>query len=194
MTVPKAVSLAAVCIILFGFFTLSENFPISNMILPEANARIVASLIGVDIGHCTTSLPCNVHICADHVCTVEQWEKLNQRLSDVQSKKVGNMTSSADGTIDTVNTLDIGNNMFTSFVQISYTGNLTANYIKISQIGNRTAIHNAWISNDWNVYVASTDIVFHSIGTYLSNGKTVDATIVTQGKPVFRLDDIYLQN
>ncbi|MGI0046716.1 MAG: hypothetical protein ACREBB_05960 [Nitrosotalea sp.] len=193
MTRLKAISFAALCVTLFGFFALSENFPISNIILPEADARIVASLIGVDVGHCTDSLPCNVHVCADHVCTVGEWERMNQQMSDLQSKKAGNLTSSADGTIDTVDTFNIGSNMFTSFVQISYIGNLTANYIKISQIDNATTIHSAWISSDWSAAVTPAGVVFHSASSYLSNGKTINVMVVTQGKPVFRLDSISLQ-
>ncbi len=188
------VALAAVCIALLGAVMLPENFSVSNIILPEANARVVAGLIGIDIGHCTDSLPCNVHVCGDQICTVGQWEKMNQQLSSMQSKKMGNQTSSVDGTIDTVGTFDIGDNMFSSFVQISYTGNLTANYIKISQVNNQTTIHSAWISSDWNAVIAPADVIFHSASSHLSNGKIVGVSIVTQGDPSFRLDNISLQN
>lgn len=195
----KTVLLAALCITTIGLFTLPENFLISNMILPDAYGAGshhggFASLIGVDIGHCTDSLPCNVHVCADHVCSTEEWEKMNQQITNLQSKKVGNLTSSAAGIMNTVDTFDMGSNTFTSFVQVSYTGNLTANYIKISQLNNGTTIHNAWISSNWNVNITQTSVSFHSTNSRLSNGETIDITMVTQGRPVFRLDNISLQN
>ncbi|MFZ1075986.1 MAG: hypothetical protein WAN47_00985 [Nitrosotalea sp.] len=196
---PKIVFLAALCITTTGLFALSENFLISNMVLPDAygvgsHSRGFASLIGVDIGHCTDSLPCNVHVCADHVCSTEEWEKMNQQITNLQSKKIGNLTSSAAGIMNTVDTFNIGSNTFTSFVQVSYIGNLTANYIDISQLNNDTTIHNAWISSNWNADITQTGVAFHSTNSHISNGKTIDITMVTQGKPIFRLDDISLQN
>lgn len=195
----KTVFLAALCITTTGLFALSENFLISNMVLPNAygvgaHSRGFASLIGVDIGHCTDSLPCNVHVCADHVCSIGEWEKMNQQITNLQSKKIGNLTSSAAGIMNTVDTFDMGSNIFTSFVQVSYIGNLTANYIEISQLNNGTTIQNAWISSNWNVDITQESVAFHSTNSHLSNGKTIDITMVTQGKPVFRLDDISLQN
>lgn len=196
---PKRVLLAALCITTIGLFGLSGNFLTPNMVLPDAygtgdHPRIVASLIGVDVGHCTDTLPCNVHVCTDHVCSTEEWEKMNQQITNLQSKKIENLTSSAAGIMNTVGTFDMGSNVFTSFVQVSYIGNLTANYIKIYQLNNGTTIHNAWVSSNWNANITQTSVVFHSAKSYLSNGKTVDITLVTQGRPVFRLGNIYLQN
>jgi hypothetical protein len=196
---PKRVLLTALCITTMGSFGLSGNFLTPNMVLHDAygtgdHPRIVASLIGVDVGHCTDTLPCNVHVCTDHVCSTEEWEKMNQQITNLQSKKIENLTSSAAGIMNTVGTFDMGSNVFTSFVQVSYIGNLMANYIKIYQLNNGTTIHNAWVSSNWNANITQTSVVFHSAKSYLSNGKTVDITLVTQGRPVFRLGNIYLQN
>ena len=119
---------------------------------------------------------------------------MNQQITNLQSKKIGNLTSSAAGIMNTVDTFNIGSNTFTSFVQVSYIGNLTANYIDISQLNNDTTIHNAWISSNWNADITQTGVAFHSTNSHISNGKTIDITMVTQGKPIFRLDDISLQN
>lgn len=199
MIMHKIAFLVALCITIIGSFALSENFLISNMILPDAygvgaHSRGFASLIGVDIGHCTDSLPCDVHVCADHVCSLGEWEKMNQQITNLQSKKIGNLTSSAAGIMNTVDTFGMGSNIFTSFVQVAYTGNLTANYIEISQLNNGTTMHNAWISSNWNADITPSSIAFHSTNSHLSNGETIDITMVTHGKPVFRLDDISLQN
>lgn len=199
MSMPKIVFHAALYITSIGLILLSENFLIQNMVFPDAygtgdHPRVVASLIGVDVGHCTDTIPCNVHVCADHVCSTGEWEKMNRQISHLQSKKIGNLTSFALGIMNAVGTLDMGNNMFTSFVQVSYIGNLTANYIKISQINNGTTIHNAWISSNWNANITQAGVAFHSTTSYLSNGKTVDIIIVTQGRPIFRLDNISFQN
>jgi hypothetical protein len=196
---PGMAFLAAICITTTGLFVLSENFLMQNMILPDAygvgiHHRVFASLIGVDVGHCTDTLPCNVHVCADHVCSTEEWEKMNQKITNLQSKKVGNLTSSGTGIINIVGTFDMGSNMFTSFVQVSYIGNLMANYIDISQLNNGTTIHNAWISSNWITDITQTGVAFHSTNTHLLNGNTVGIAIVTQGKPAFRLDRISLQN
>jgi hypothetical protein len=195
----RMVFLAALCITTIGLFALSENFLIPNMVLPDAygigsHHRVFAALIGVDVGHCTDTLPCNVHVCADHVCSTEEWEKMNQQITNLQSKKVGNLTSSGTGIMNIVGTFEMGSNMFTSFVQVSDIGNLTANYIDISQLNNGTIIHNAWISSNWIADITQRGVAFHSTNTYLSNGNTVDITIVTQGKPAFSLDNISLQN
>jgi hypothetical protein len=196
---PRMAFLAALCIITIGLFVLSENLLMQNMVPPDAygvgaHHGGFASLIGVDVGHCTDTLPCNVHVCADHVCSTEEWEKMNQQITNLQSKKVGNLTSSAAGMMNAVGTFNMGDNMFTSFVQVSYVGNLTANYIDISQLNNGTTIRNAWISSNWNTDITQTGVAFQSTNSHLSNGETVDIIIVTQGKPAFRLDSISLQN
>lgn len=194
MAMLKTVFLTALCITT----GLSENF-LMPMVFPDAygmggHHRIVASLIGVDVGHCTDTLPCNVHVCTDHVCSTAEWEKMNQQITNLQSKKPENLTSSSAGVMNTVGTFDMGGNVFTSFVQVSYIGNLTANYIKITHLNNGTTIYNAWISSSWNANITQASVVFHSAKSYLSNGKTMDITLVTEGRPVFRLDSISLQN
>jgi len=52
---------------LAGAFIFPAN-ALASYTLPAVNAITIASMIGVDVGHCTYRFPCGTHVCGDHIC------------------------------------------------------------------------------------------------------------------------------
>lgn len=63
------------CIILAGAFIFPAN-ALTAYTLPTTSAITFASLIGVDLGHCTYRYPCETHVCGGHICKTGELENM----------------------------------------------------------------------------------------------------------------------
>jgi hypothetical protein len=180
-----------------------------TLVLPQASA--LTPRLEFNDNHFTYLNFGEIQVCGDHLCHPDEWDHWITQLMQNQRKNAGaipedsvptyyslkqiayNENSSTDpssGEITKVTTFDMGNNEFSSFVSISYTGYLDINHIILSQKDPGVSIHRAWISPQWNSTITSDHISFDSRQTALYHDKTINVVIVTIGKPTFSLGNL----
>jgi len=60
---------------LAGTFIFPAN-ALTVTTLPATSAITFASLIGIDVGHCTYRFPCETHVCGGHICKTGELENM----------------------------------------------------------------------------------------------------------------------
>jgi hypothetical protein len=185
-------------------------FALSIILVLPANA--LTPRVNFDDNHYTFLTFGSIRICGDHICKQHEWDNWLTQLMQNQLKNggalpqeiipgtiIGNQTNASSGNllIDTssgkitrVTTFDMGNNEFSSFVSISYNGNLEINHIAVSQTNSGISILRAWIEPQWNSNVKSDSVSFDSNESALYHARVINVVLVTDGEPSFSLDTL----
>lgn len=179
-----------------------------TLLLPQANA--LTPRLEFNDNHFTYHTFGETRVCGDHLCHPDEWNYWISQLMQNQRKNTGsvpedtipteynlkqityneNSSTNPSSEITKVTTFYMGNNEFSSFISISYTGYLYINHIIVSQTDPSVVIHRGWISSQWSSTITSDHISFESSDTSLYHDKTINAVIVTIGKPTFSLGNL----
>jgi len=178
------------------------------LVLPEANA--LTPRTDINDNHFTYHTFTTIHVCGDRVCTHDEWDQWMGQLMASQTQNggtfpspsalnmygqsstssSGNLNDTSNAKITKVTTFDIGNGEFSSFVSISYNGNLQINHIVVSQTNPGITIHRAWIEPQWSSVIQPVNVTFDSSESTLHHNGVINLVLVTDGKPAFSLDTL----
>lgn len=180
---------------------------IAVFLMQDANA--LTSRMNFSDNHYTYISPGGPKICGDHVCKPGEWGQWKKQLMQNQLKKSGTVitknpfTSNTkstiygnsapntnDGKITRVDTVNMGNGDYASFVTVASNG-VPIHQIEISQTNSGVDVKKAWINPLWDVKMDGNTMTFDSSKMYVLPNDSVDLVIVTDYKnPVFNLDSV----
>ncbi|MEO9276598.1 MAG: hypothetical protein ABI340_02290 [Nitrososphaera sp.] len=160
--------------------------------------------------HYTYISPGGTKVCGSHLCKPGEWDQWKKQLMLNQLKKSGTVTNKnsiqdktksvsygdgittgiVDGKITRVDTINMGNGDYVSFVTVS-SGGTPIHDIKISQTNSNVNVKKAWINPLWDVKITTNMVTLDSSKMYLLPSDSVGIVIVTDDKnPVFNLDSV----
>ena len=181
---------------------------IAVFFMQDANALIPR--MDFSDNHYTYISPAGTKICGSHICKPGEWDQWKKQLMLSQLKKSGTIINknsaqdkikpiiygnsqsvgTVDGKITRVDTINMGNGDYVSFVTVSARGN-PIRHIEIAQTNSDVNVKKAWINPLWNVQITENTIVFDSSKMYVLPSNSVGIVIVTDDKtPVFNLNSV----
>ncbi len=173
-------------------------------------ANALTSRMDFSDNHYTYISPGGPKICGDHVCKPGEWDQWKKQLMQNQLKKSGTIINknsvqgntkpasygdsvsagTTAGQITRIDTINMGNGDYVSFVIVSSDGN-PIHSIEISQTNSDVNMKKAWINPLWDTKMTADTVAFDSSKMYLLPSDSVGIVIVTDGKaPVFNLDSV----
>ncbi len=189
---------------------------VSSMIaLPAASALTPRS--NFDDSHCTFICIGGPKVCGDKLCKSGEWQRFMTKLMDNQIRKVvnvavqlprlltnavtsistkatsTNISDTSNGKITGAFTYYIGDDKYSTFLPVSYRGNLGITHIIISQTNSGVSITDAWINPQWHAKVTPKTVTFDSYQASLLPDKALGVVIITDGKPAFSLGTLSSQ-
>lgn len=180
---------------------------VAVFLMQDANA-LTARMNFSDNHYTYTSLG-GTKVCGSHVCKPGEWDQWKKQLMLNQLKKGGivinktpvqdktkpvsygdNLSATTDGKITRIDTINMGNGDYVSFVTVSSGGD-PIRQIEISQANSDVNVKKAWINPLWDVKIDGNTLVFDSSKMYLLPSNSVGIVIVTDDKaPIFNLDSV----
>ena len=188
--------------VLLGIISIIILVPVANALTPRSDFSDNVS---------TYRLFASTKVCGDHLCKPGEWNKWVNNLFSSQIKKFSdligiknpsssiikktsydtkNLLSTSSGDITRINTFSMDGSKFTSFISVTNKGSLDVNHIVISQLNPDVKTLKAWITPQWDSNIALYQITFDTSKSSLTQGQTINITIVTDGKPAFSLDTL----
>lgn len=159
--------------------------------------------------HYTYITPGGTKVCGDHLCKPGEWAQWVKQLMLNQIKKsgiviaknpqsdstkpasYGNNTSESttDGKITRVDTVNMGNGDYASFITVASNGE-PIHRIEIST-SSGVDVKKAWINPLWDVQINAETTAFDSSKMYVLPSDSVDIVVITDDKnPNFNLDSV----
>ncbi len=171
-------------------------------LMQDANA--LTARMNFSDNHYTYISPGGPKVCGDHVCKPGEWNQWKKQLMQNQLKKGGTVITknpvqsstipasieNTNGTITRVDTIDMGNGDYVSFVTVASNGD-PIHRIELTQTSLGDTVTKAWINPLWNVQINGDTITLDSSKMYVLPSDSVDIVLVTNDKnPVFNLDSV----
>lgn len=172
------------------------------------NANALIPRMDFSDNHYTYISPGGPKICGSHICKPGEWDQWKKQLMLSQLKKSGTIINknsvqdktnpvlyggsqsagTADAKITRVDTINMGNGDYVSFVTVSASEN-PIRHIEISQTNSNIDVKKAWVNPLWDVKITGNTVVFDSSKMYVLPSNSVGIVIVTDDKtPVFNLN------
>lgn len=185
---------------LLGVISITILLPVANALTPRSDFSDNVNTQGLFGG---------TKVCGDHLCKYGEWNRWANNLFSSQIKKfndlfgvknpssnnikgvsynTNNLSDASSGDITRINTINIGDGRFTSFVSVTNNGVNSVNHIVISQSNPDVRTLKVWISPQWDSSISLYQINFDTSKSSLLQKQTLNIVIVTDGKPVFSLD------
>lgn len=154
-------------------------------------------------------------VCGDHLCKYGEWNRWLNNLFSNQIKKfsdvvgIKNPTSNnikgvfydaksihdlSNGDITRINTINMGDGRFTSFVSVTNNDMNSVNHIVILQSNPDVKVLKAWISPQWDSSIILYKVQFDTSKSTLAQKQTLNIVLITYGKPAFSLDSLGVNN
>ncbi len=171
-------------------------------LMQDANA--LTARMNFSDNHYTYISPGGPKVCGGHLCKPGEWNQWKKQLMQNQLKKGGTVITknpvqssttpasieNTNGTITRVDTIDMGNGDYVSFVTVASNGD-PIHRIELTQTSLGDTVTKAWINPLWNVQINGDAITLDSSKMYVLPSDSVDIVIVTNDKnPVFNLDSV----
>lgn len=188
------------------FIGLLPVIVIAVFLMQDANA--LTTRMNFSDNHYTYVSLGGTKVCGSHLCKPGEWDQWKKQLMLNQLKKGGTVinkipvqdkmkpvsygdnVSTTDGKITGIDTINMGNGDYVSFVTVSSSGN-PIHKIEISQINSDVNVKKAWINPLWDVKIDTNTVVFDSSKMYLLPSNSVGIVIITDDKtPTFNLDSV----
>ena len=187
---------------LLGAISITILLPVANALTPRSDFSDNVSTQGLFGG---------TKVCGDHLCKYGEWNRWLNNLFSSQIKKfndlVGiknpssnniksvsydakNLADASSGYIPRINTINMEDGRFTSFVSVTNSGANSVNHIVITQSNPDVRTLKAWISPQWESSISLYQINFDTSKSSLPQKQTLNMVIITDGKPAFTLDSL----
>jgi hypothetical protein len=184
-----------------------------TIVLPVANALTPRSDFSDNVS--TQGLFGGTKVCGDHLCKYGEWNRWLNNLFSNQIKKfsdlvgIKNPTSNnikgvfydaksihdlPNGGITRINTINMGDGRFTSFVSVTNNDMNSVNHIVILQSNPDVKVLKAWISPQWDSSIMLYKVQFDTSKSTLAQKQTLNIVLITDGKPAFSLDSLGVNN